>query len=130
PTVHSNFVVPIHGNDAEASGHAGTARHDFGAHLDDDDDEWRMSMPRLSRYDEAAMQRELEAKRREHELMMEVERLRHERSMAEEGARQSVARAKLEFESERLRMKQDRLEQLSTVGGIASSDGSAAPATP
>jgi len=89
-----------------------------------------MSMPRLSKYDEAAMQRELESKRREYELMMEVERLRYERSMAEEGARQSIARARLEFESERLRTAQDRLEQLSVVGGVASSDGSAALTTP
>src|SRR6185436_14755335 len=89
PKVYSNFVVPICENDAEASGRAGMARRDFSAHLDDD--ERRMNMPRLSKYDEATFQRELDSKRREYDLMLEVERLRYEQSMAEKGARQEIA---------------------------------------
>src|SRR6185436_5568752 len=89
-------------------------------------------MPKLSKYDEAVMQRELGQKRREYDLMSEVERLRYERSLVEETARQDAARAKLEFDAERLRTARNRMEmlQLSAVGGVASSESSAAPPTP
>ena len=56
-------------------------------------------MPKLSKYDEAVMQRELGQKRREYDLMLEVERLRYERSLVEETARQDAALARLEFDT-------------------------------
>ena len=131
PTDHSNkYVKPFCGNDnIEASWRASTTRHDLDARLED---EQQFSMPRLSHVDEVAQQRCLEAKRREYDLMLEVERLRYERSMAEEIARQDVMRVRIELESERLRAAQDRLGamQLSAVGDVASTGSSAQPSTP
>ena len=49
PMDHSNFVVPICGEDtAGAAWHASTTRHAFGARLDDD--KQLSSMPRLSKW--------------------------------------------------------------------------------
>ena len=131
PMDHSNnYVKPFCGDDnTGASWRASTTRHDLGARLED---EQQFSMPRLSHVDEVAQQRDLEAKKREYDLMLEVERLRYERSMAEEMARQDVMRVRMELESERLRAAQDRLGamQLSAVGGVASTGSSAEPSTP
>src|SRR6185436_407442 len=132
PTDHSNFVAPFYGEaDAGAAWRGGTTRHDFGTRPDDDLEQ-QLSMPRLTRYNEVALQRELDQQRREFDLKLEVERLRHERDMTEELARQNMARARMEFEAERLRVARERMEtlQLSAVGGAASTDGSAAPPTP
>src|SRR6185436_14067160 len=116
-TDHSNFVAPIRGEEITgAAWRASTTRHTFGTRLNDD--EQLLSMPKLSREDTAALQRELEHKQRECDLMLEVERLRYERSLGEETARQDAVRAKLESDVERLKAARDRMEllQMSAAG--------------
>ena len=130
PTDRSNFVAPRYGGARAGVWQESTTYHSSGALPDDE--RFDMSMPRLTDYDrEPAMRRELEQRRQEYELRLEIERLRYERSLAEEAAQHEVARLRLEMESERARVAQ-RVDymQLSAVAGATSSDGSVVPLTP
>ena len=72
PTDHSNFVDMFCGNEnAEASWHDSTTRQ--GLSTRHDNDTIVMSMPHLSRYDEVVMRCELDQKKAENDLCLEVE---------------------------------------------------------